>query len=51
MMSYTATELKAQIKAARDVGYKGFLIWNAGNKYPYVAESLGPKPAKEEIVP
>ena len=43
MMKYGATELKAQIKAAHDAGYDGFLIWNAQNKYPYVAESVGPK--------
>ena len=40
---YGAPELKAQIQAAKDVGYQGFLIWNAQNKYPYVAEALGPK--------
>ena len=43
---YGAPELKAQIKAAKDVGYQGYLIWNAQNRYPYVAEALGPKSVK-----
>ena len=50
MMKYSAKELKAQIKATRDVGYQGFLIWNAQNRYPYAVESLGPKPAQEQYV-
>lgn len=45
---YTAEQLKAQIKATREVGYQGFLLWNAGNKYPYVEAALGPKDPKDE---
>ena len=42
-IKYTATQLKAQIKATREVGYQSFLLWNASNKYPYVADALAPK--------
>lgn len=30
---YGPTEVKAQIKAVKDLGIKGYLLWNAGNKY------------------
>lgn len=30
---YGAEQVKAQIKASREIGYKGFLLWNAGNRY------------------
>jgi hypothetical protein len=30
---YGADEVRAQIKAANDVGYKEFLLWNAANRY------------------
>jgi hypothetical protein len=30
---YTASMIEAQIKAARDAGASGFLIWNARNVY------------------
>ncbi|HWD40776.1 MAG TPA: putative glycoside hydrolase [Fimbriimonas sp.] len=30
---YGGDEIRAQIKAAREAGYDGFLLWNAGNKY------------------
>jgi hypothetical protein len=46
-IKYTAVQLKAQIKATREVGYQGFLLWNAGNKYPYLVEALGPKDPKD----
>ncbi len=42
-VKYGAPELKAQIKATRDVGYQSFLLWNARNQYPYVVESLAKK--------
>jgi len=42
-VKYGAPQLKAQIKAARDVGYKSFLLWNASNKYPYVEAALSEK--------
>lgn len=30
---YTAKDVRAQIKAAEELGYKEFLLWNAGNRY------------------
>ncbi len=42
-ITYTASQLKAQIKATRDVGYQSFLLWNARNQYPYVRQALAPK--------
>jgi hypothetical protein len=30
---YGADEVRAQIKAAQDVGYREFLLWNAANRY------------------
>ncbi len=30
---YGSAEVKAQIKAAKEIGYSDFLLWNAGNKY------------------
>jgi hypothetical protein len=30
---YTASMIEAEIKAARDAGAEGFLIWNARNVY------------------
>jgi hypothetical protein len=32
-VKYGAAEVKAQIKAARELGYEEFLLWNAGNRY------------------
>jgi hypothetical protein len=34
---YTAASVKAQIKAAKELGYEEYLIWNAGNKYTEAA--------------
>jgi len=34
---YGVSEVKAQIKATRDVGYQSFLLWNAKNKYTEAA--------------
>jgi len=42
-IKYTAVQLRAQIKATREVGYQGYLLWNAGNKYPYLEEALPKK--------
>ena len=30
---YNKADVQAQIKAARDLGYDGYLMWNAGNRY------------------
>jgi hypothetical protein len=46
---YGVKEVQAQIKAVRDLGYREFLLWNAGNRYTWAAlgkdERLKP-PAK-----
>jgi len=34
---YGAAEVKAQIKAAHELGYDEFLLWNAANRYTYSA--------------
>ena len=34
---YTAESVKAQIKAAKELGYNEYLIWNAGNRYTEAA--------------
>ncbi len=34
---YTTASIKAQIKAAKELGYEEYLIWNAGNKYTEAA--------------
>lgn len=41
---YGPAQVKAQIKAARDLGYEEFLMWNAGNRYEATAAAV----AKEE---
>ncbi|MGV3617753.1 MAG: putative glycoside hydrolase [Fimbriimonas sp.] len=38
-VKYGAAEVKAQIKAARELGYDEYLLWNAGNRY--TAAALG----------
>lgn len=38
-VKYGAAEVKAQIKASRELGYEEFLLWNAGNRY--TAAALG----------
>jgi len=30
---YTSASIKAQIKAAKELGYEEYLMWNAGNRY------------------
>jgi hypothetical protein len=40
---YGAPQVRAQIKALNDMGYKEFLLWNAGNKYT----PDGPRSKKE----
>ncbi|MBC8064903.1 MAG: hypothetical protein H7Y17_08745 [Chlorobia bacterium] len=34
---YSAASVKAQIKAAKELGYEEYLLWNAGNKYTEAA--------------
>lgn len=34
---YTAASVQAQIKAAKELGYEEYLIWNAGNRYTEAA--------------
>jgi xylose isomerase len=34
---YTAKSVQAQIKAAKELGYEEYLIWNAGNRYTEAA--------------
>jgi hypothetical protein len=48
---YGPEQLKAQIKAAREVGYQGFLLWNAGNKYPYLESALAEKKPEAAAAP
>jgi len=53
---YGPDQVKAQLKAARDLGYKSFLLWNAGNRYTESALAKDPnftlastkKPASEK---
>lgn len=42
---YTADQIKAQIKAARELGYEEYLMWNASNKYVTAAYGGPDKPA------
>ena len=39
-LEYTDKEILAQIRAAEDLGIKGFLFWNATNKYDSVEKAL-----------
>jgi len=39
-LRYTETEILLQIKATEDMGIKGFLFWNAANKYGTVERAL-----------
>ncbi|MCL4417787.1 MAG: putative glycoside hydrolase [Actinobacteria bacterium] len=39
-LKYTDKEILAQIKAAEDLQIKGFLFWNAANKYSTVEKAL-----------
>ena len=39
-ISYTKNDILAQIKAAEDLQIKGFLFWNASNKYDIVEQAL-----------
>jgi len=39
-MRYTKREILSQIKAAEELEIKGFLCWNAANKYKIVKEAL-----------
>ncbi|MDR3689402.1 MAG: putative glycoside hydrolase [Fimbriimonas sp.] len=46
---YGPQEIRAQIKATRDVGYRSFLLWNAKNKYGENIESaLAGKERKDD---
>ena len=38
---YGVKEVEAQIKAAKDLGYDGYLMWNAGNRYTEGAYGKG----------
>jgi len=39
-LHYSETEILAQVNAAEDLGIKGFLFWNAANKYGTVESAL-----------
>ena len=39
-LTYTETEILAQVRATEDVGIEGFLFWNAANKYGTVERAL-----------
>jgi hypothetical protein len=39
-LPYSETEILEQINAAKDLGIKGFLFWNATNKYSIVESAL-----------
>ncbi|MCL5073817.1 MAG: putative glycoside hydrolase [Actinobacteria bacterium] len=39
-MNYTKDDILAQINASEDLGIKGFLFWNASNKYGIVEQAL-----------
>jgi hypothetical protein len=50
---YGVTEIHAQIKAAKELGYDGYLLWNAGNVYTEAAvvDTSGLVKPKKEPVP
>jgi len=39
-LKYTEKDILAQVNAAEDLGIKGFLFWNAANKYSTVERAL-----------
>ncbi|MCL5071664.1 MAG: putative glycoside hydrolase, partial [Actinobacteria bacterium] len=39
-LKYSENEILAQVKASEDLGIKGFLFWNAANKYGTVERAL-----------
>lgn len=45
---YGPEEVKAQIKAAKELGYEEFLLWNAGNRYNEAAVAKPKAGAAEE---
>jgi hypothetical protein len=46
---YTPERVRAQIRAAEELGVRGWILWNAGNHYTWSAAAAGPidKPAPE----
>lgn len=48
-LRYTDKEILTQIKAAEDLGIKGFLFWNAANKYSSVEKALLPRVASNTV--
>lgn len=46
---YGADEVKAQVKAARELGYNEFLLWNAGNHYTEAALESEEAPKLTEV--
>lgn len=46
---YTAEQIKAQIKAAREVGYNEYLIWNARNQFVEAAYVEAKKPVAPPV--
>jgi hypothetical protein len=46
---YTPAHVRAQIRAAEELGVRGWILWNAGNHYTWSAVQAGPieKPAPE----
>jgi hypothetical protein len=50
---YTPAHVRAQIRAAEELGVRGWILWNAGNHYTWSAVQAGPieKPAAEAASP
>jgi hypothetical protein len=49
---YTPAHVRAQIRAAEELGVRGWILWNPGNHYSWSAAQAGPieKPAPEPAV-
>jgi hypothetical protein len=50
---YTPAHVRAQIRAAEELGVRGWILWNPGNHYTWSAIQAGPivKPSPEEMAP
>ena len=48
---YTPAHVRAQIRAAEELGVSGWILWNAGNHYSWTAAQAGPivKPSPEAM--
>jgi len=50
---YTPAHVRAEIRAAEELGVRGWILWNAQNHYTWSAVEAGPieKPAPETLAP